>query len=228
MADAPRVEPVATWPGLTQMAELQKLLWAAKAPVAILGGSGWNAQAVAVFQRFAERFDLPVATSFRRAMLFNGDHPNYAGEIGIGPNPKLKARIAVADVVLLVGGRMAEMPSQAYTLFDIPAPRQKLVHVHAGAEELGRVYHPHLAIHASPPAFCAALESVQPPQVLPWAGAAAQARTEFLDWTDRLPERPGAGFTQGEAMLWLRGQLPVDAIVCNGAEIGRASCRERV
>ena len=217
VADAARVEPVPTWPGLTQMAELQKLLWAAQSPVAILGGSGWNTAAVAAFQRFAERFDLPVATSFRRAMLFNGDHPNYAGEIGIGPNPKLKARIAGADVVLLAGGRMAEMPSQAYTLFGIPSGGQKLVHVHAGAEELGRVYHPHLAIHASPPAFCAALESLQPPQVLPWAGAAQAARQEFLGWTDVVPARAGAGFTMGEAMLWLRQRLPADAIVCNGA-----------
>ena len=217
VADAPRVEPVQTWPGLTQMAELQKLLWAAKAPVAILGGSGWNAQSVAAFQRFAERFDLPVATSFRRAILFNGDHPNYAGEIGIGPNPKLKTRIAEADVVLLVGGRMAEMPSQAYTLFGVPLPRQKLVHVHAGAEELGRVYHPRLGIHASPPAFCAALESLQPPQNLPWAGAAQSARADFLDWTGKVPLRAGAGFTMGEPVMWLRQRLPPDAIVTNGA-----------
>ena len=216
VTDAPRVEPVVTWPGQTQMAELQKLLWAAKAPIAILGGSGWNVRAVEAFQRFAERFDLPVATSFRRAMLFDGDHPNYAGEIGIGPNPKLKARIAGADVVVLIGGRMAEMPSQAYTLFNVPSPQQKLVHVHAGAEELGRVYHPHLGIHASPGAFCAALESLQPPNALPWAGTAAQARADFLDWTDHLPGLD-AGFNLGEAMLWLRNRLPKDAIVTNGA-----------
>ena len=113
VAASPRVEPVETWPGQTQMAELQKMLWAAKRPIAILGGSGWSEKACASVTRFAERFELPVATSFRRAMLFSGDHPNYAGEIGIGPNPKLKARIEGADLVLLIGGRMAEMPSQA-------------------------------------------------------------------------------------------------------------------
>ena len=217
VADAARVEPVPTWPGLGQMADLQKLLWAAKNPIAILGGSAWDARAVAAFQRFAERFDLPVATSFRRASLFDGDHRNYAGEIGIGPNPKLKARIESADLVLLLGGRMAEMPSQSYTLFDVPSPRQQLVHVHAGAEELGRVYHPALGIHASPAAFCAALESLQPPLALPWAGSAASARAEFLDWTDHVPVLKGAGFTLGAAMLWLRARLPADAIVCNGA-----------
>ena len=177
IAPAQRVEPIETWPGQTQMAELQKLLWAAKRPVMILGGSGWSDKARSAVTRFAERFDLPVATSFRRAMLFSGDHPNYAGEIGIGPNPKLKARIEQADLVLMVGGRMAEMPSQAYTLFDIPVPKQKLVHVHADAEELGRVYHPFLGIHASPRAFAAALETLQPPNTLPWQAERGQTRS---------------------------------------------------
>ena len=142
VADAPRVEPAAIWPGQTQMAELQKMLWAAKSPIAILGGGGWSERAGAAFMRFAERFDLPVAASFRRASLVDGGHPNYAGEIGIGPSPKLKARIEAADLVLLIGGRMSEMPSQSYTLFAIPEPRQTLVHVHADALEIGRVYHP--------------------------------------------------------------------------------------
>ena len=158
VADAIRVEPAQTWPGTPIMQDLQTRLQAARAPVAILGGSGWSQRAVDDFVRFSERFDLPVATSFRRASLFPNSHRNYAGEIGIGPNPKLKARIDNADLVLLVGGRMAEMPSQSYTLFQIPDPRQALVHVHAGAEELGRVYHPALAIHATPAAFSASLD----------------------------------------------------------------------
>ena len=216
VAAGPRVEAIETWPGQTQMAELQKMLWAAKRPIAILGGSGWSEKARASMIRFAERFDLPVATSFRRAMLFDGDHPNYAGEIGIGPNPKLKARIEGADLVLLIGGRMAEMPSQAYTLFDIPVPKQKLVHVHADAEELGRVYHPTLGIHASPRAFAAALETLQPPQTIAWAEARKTAREDFLAWTDIIPTVPGA-FQIGEAVRWLRDRIPHDTVITNGA-----------
>ncbi|PMX28423.1 thiamine pyrophosphate-binding protein, partial [Pseudomonas sp. MPR-R2A7] len=90
----------------------------------------------------AERFDLPVATSFRRASLIDADHSHYAGDLGIGPSPGLKARIDNADVLLLIGGRMSEMPSSSYTLLDIPTPRQKLIHVHPGSEELGRIYQP--------------------------------------------------------------------------------------
>ena len=161
--DATAFEPVESWPGLTDMSRLQKLLWAAKRPVALIGGSRWSEQACAALMRFAERFALPVATTFRRGHLFDALHPCYAGDMGIGPNPKLLARVKGADLVLLIGGRMSEMSSQSYTLFDIPEPQMKLVHVHPGAEELGRVYHPTLAIEAAPTAFCAALEGLQPP-----------------------------------------------------------------
>jgi len=214
--DAVRVDPAPTWPGLTQMAELQKLLWAAKKPIAILGGSGWSAKAVDSFVRFAERFDLPVATSFRRAMLFPNGHANYAGELGIGPNPKLLARVKDAGLVLLVGGRMAEMPSQSYTLFEIPAPRQTFVHVHSDANELGRVYHPALAINATPQAFCAQLESVQPPNAVAWAGAAASAHADYVAWSEKAPPIPGA-MQFGAALTQLREKLGEDFIVTSGA-----------
>jgi acetolactate synthase-1/2/3 large subunit len=215
VVDAPRADPAPIWPGLTQMAELQKMLWAAQKPIAILGGGGWDERGRAAMQRFAERFELPVATSFRRAGLFDGDHPNYAGEIGLGPNPKLKARIAEADLVLLIGGRMAEVPSQGYALFDIPQPRQALVHVHADAGEVGRVYHPALGIVATPPAFCAALESLQPPNAIGWSGQAEAARAAFLGWTDSPAPIPG-DVQLGEIMLWLGERVP-DAIFTNGA-----------
>ena len=216
VTDAPRVEPVLAWPGLTQMAELQKMLWAADRPMLVLGGSGWTAKACATIARFSDRFDLPVATSFRRASLFDADHPNYAGEIGIGPNPKLKERLEAADLIVLVGGRMAEMPSQSYTLLDIPVPAQKLVHVHAGAEELGRVYHPTLGIHAAPATFASSLESVQPPAQLRWAGATREARADYLAWTNGAPTAPGA-IDLAEVMIALRERLPHDAVVTNGA-----------
>ena len=216
VSNAARVEPVQTWPGQTQMAELQKLLWAAQNPIVILGGGGWSEKAVSSLVRFAERFDLPIVTSSRRAMLFPGDHPNYAGELAIGPNPKLRARIEAADLVLVVGGRMAEIPSQSYKLFAIPTPRQSLVHVHADPEELGRVYHPRLGINATPPAFAAALESLQPPNVIGWSAQTREANAQFHDWTDTAPQMPG-DVQLGEIALWLRERLPHDAVIANGA-----------
>ena len=213
--DAPRVEPAPIWPGLTQMAELQKMLWAAERPIAIVGGAGWTENARATVQRFAERFELPLAASFRRASLIDGEHPNYVGEIGLSANPKLKARIENADLVLLIGSRMSEAASQAYTLFDIPTPRQRLVHVHADAHEIGRNYHPTLGIIATSPAFAAALEAVQPPTTITWGTRTREARGDYLAWSEQAPAIPGP-VQMAEVMFTLRRRAP-EAIVTNGA-----------
>ncbi len=214
-ADAPRVEPAPIWPGQTQMAELQKMLWAAERPVAIVGGSGWTPAASASALRFAERFDLPVVASFRRASALDGEHANYAGEIGIAANPKLKARIEKADLVLLIGGRMSEAASQGYTLFGIPTPTQKLVHVHPDPLEIGRNYHPALGVVATPAAFAAALEAVQPPSVITWSDATREARADYLAWSEQAPKTPGP-VQVSEIMFTLRRRVP-DAIFTTGA-----------
>ncbi|SDR62987.1 acetolactate synthase-1/2/3 large subunit [Rhizobiales bacterium GAS191] len=216
VADAPRVEPAQPAPGETEMARLQALLAAAERPLVILGGSGWSEEARAAMIRFAERFDLPMTTSFRRSALFPADHANYAGDLGVGPSPKLAGRVKEADLVLLVGGRFSEQQSASYTLLDVPVPRQKLVHVYPDAAELGRVYQPTLAINATPAAFAVALDKLPTPNRLAWGERTASARAEFLDWTGKPRALPGA-LQLGEAMLWLRGRLPADAIVANGA-----------
>ena len=167
-----------------------------------------------------KRFELPVACTFRRQMLFPADHASYIGDLGLGVNPKLLARIKDADLVLLVGGRLSEIPSQAYTLLDIPAPQQKLVHVHPDPSELGRVYAPHLAINASPIAFTAALEAVHPPASLPWSEGTKAAHADYLAWSDptadpscrRAADGRGDGASSQDAavrhdLLQRRGQL---------------------
>jgi acetolactate synthase-1/2/3 large subunit len=214
--DAPSFEPVETWPGLTDMSRLQKMLWTAQRPIMILGGSRWSENAWAATQRFAERFDLPMVTTFRRGHLFDQTHRNYAGDLGVGPNPKLVARIKGSDLVVLVGSRMGEMPSQSYTLFDIPQPRQTLVHVHPGADELGRVYRPNLGINASPTAFAAALEGLQAPNTIPWSDGTRIANADYIAFSETATDVPGA-VNLGEIMVWLREQFSPDDILCNGA-----------
>jgi acetolactate synthase I/II/III large subunit len=216
VADAPSFEPVEIWPGASDMIRLQKLLAAAERPIMLLGGSRWSLSACAAVARFADRFALPVATTFRRAHLIDPAHPCYAGDLGIGPNPKLLARVKGADLILLVGGRLGEMPSQSYTLLEIPAPRQTLVHVFPGIEELGRVYRPHLAINATPTAFAAALEGLEPPNQLKWRKETPTAHADFLAWTDKPTAVPGP-VNLGEIIVGLREKLPADAVICNGA-----------
>ncbi len=214
--DATAFEPVEIWPGESDMRRLGDLLTAAKRPIALIGGSRWTEQSTLAMMRFAERFALPVATTFRRGHLFDAMHPCCAGDFGIGPNPKLLARVKGADLVLLIGGRFGEMPSQSYSVFDIPEPQTKLVHIHPGAEELGRVYHAHLAINAAPTAFCVALEKLQAPNDIAWRGESDTAHADYLAWGEKATPVPGA-VNLGEVMVWLRDNLPPDAIITQGA-----------
>ncbi|MGL5447519.1 MAG: thiamine pyrophosphate-binding protein, partial [Rhabdaerophilum sp.] len=216
VADAPLAEPLQTHPSLSQMAQLQKRLWAAKKPIVIAGGTGWSQQAVDRLVRFAEEFDLPVANSFRRQMLFPEHHTRYVGNLGIGPHAALLKYVEDADLILAIGARLGEMPSQGYTLLDIPGNGERLIHVHPGAEELGRVYATSLPIHASMEAFAAALQTLQPPREKPWFDAVIDLHVEYLRWTEVPKSIPGT-LQMGAVMEYLRDNLPEDAILCNGA-----------
>ncbi len=212
--DAPPYNAVETAPGAADMEKFAQLLGAAKSPILLLGGSRWSQEASDRIARFAEKYSLPVATTFRRLHLFDALHPCYAGDLGIGPNPKLTERIKSSDLVVLIGGRMGELPSQSYALFDIPRPQMTFVHVHPGAEELGRVYNPHLPINATPTAFALALEQLPVPA---WVhGQADAAHADYLAWTETPTDQPG-GVNFGAVLVWLRDYLPADAIICNGA-----------
>lgn len=219
MAEAPAAlpaTPVQTSPGAAEMHGLAELLSKAKRPFVILGGSRWSAEAKAAIERAAESWALPVSVSFRRQMLFDHLHPCYAGDVGIGPNPKLATYIKQADLVLLVGGRFGEMPSSDYTLLKSPYPDQTLVHVHPDASELGRVYRPTIAINATPEAFAAAFAKLKPEGQPVWSGETERLHGHYLDWST--PPETGPGPVQmGPIMNYLESVLPDDTIFTNGA-----------
>ena len=208
--------PVPSHPGPSQIAELGALLAKAKKPLAILGGTRWTAQSVADFTAFAECWQLPVACSFRRQMLFDHHHANYAGDVGIGINPALASEIKASDLLLVVGARLGEMPSSGYTLIDIPYPSQTLVHVHADAGELGRVYRPDLAINADSTSFVDALAALKPSVVPARSGRAEAMHQAYLGWSTPPASGPG-DVHMGPIMEWLEANLPDDAIMTNGA-----------
>ena len=214
--NAPPYEPVETSPGEEEMARFGELLAESQNPLFVLGGSRWSEVARGQIHEFADRTGLPIATSYRRSTLFYPLHPLYAGDLGLGPNPKLVARVKAADLLVLVGGRLGEIPSQGYSLLSSPSPKTKLVHIHPGAEEIGRVYRPHLAIHSSPNRFVAALKRLA---ILPnraWRESANAAHADFVAWTETATPQPG-DVNLGEIMIWLRDHVPADTILCNGA-----------
>jgi acetolactate synthase-1/2/3 large subunit len=195
---------------------LSDLLANAKRPIAILGGTRWTAEAKSAFEKAAEAWALPVGVSFRRQMLFDHLHPCYAGDVGIGPNPKLAAYIKQADLVLMVGGRFGEMPSSDYTLLKSPYPDQTLVHVHADPDELGRVYRPTVAINSSPASFAEAFAATAPKAPPVWEGETKRLHATYLDWSTPPETGPGP-VAMGQIMTYLETVLPDDAIFTNGA-----------
>jgi len=201
-------------PADADMAKLSGLLGEAKRPLVILGGTVWTREACGDLRAFAENSGLPIACSFRFQDLFDNRDDHYVGDVGIGINPRLAERVRTADLLLVIGARLGEMTTGAYTLVEPPRPRQKLVHVHAGAEELGRVYQGELLINSGMPQFAAALRNLKV-NGSAWKAWREQARADYLEWT-----RPNAnpGRVQlAEIVAWLREHLPEDAIVANGA-----------
>ncbi|MGF6370505.1 thiamine pyrophosphate-binding protein [Paraburkholderia sp. MM5482-R1] len=214
---APAYHRVAASPSAAQIAKLRELLEGAQRPMVIAGGSGWTAAACADLRRFIENWQLPIGLAFRFQDTFDNEHPNYAGDVGLGINPALAQRIRDADLLLALGPRLGEATTNGYTLLDIPKTKQTLVHVHQGAEELGRVYAADLPIVSGMPELAAMLAELQPSSSgrLAWAGAAEEAHRAYLDW--RKP-RPIPGDVQmGEVIQQLRAHLPDDAILTNGA-----------
>lgn len=210
----PRVEPVQAWPAPGPLRSLRALLVAAQRPFVIAGGSGWDAQAARALQRFAENWQLPVGCGFRFQDCFDNRHPLYAGDVGIGINPALARRIKDADLVIALGVRLGEMTTGGYTLLEVPRPAQRLVHVHAGPEELGRVYAADLLLQASVANAARALESLSAPPVLPWRDWTQAAADDCA--ANRVPQAV-VPLDMAQVMLTLQRLVPEDTVYTNGA-----------
>ena len=210
----PQVEPVHAWPAPGGLRALREMLLAAQRPIVIAGGSGWDAEAAAALQRFAENWNLPVACGWRFQDSFDNRHPLYAGDVGIGINPKLAARIRDADLIIALGIRLGEMTTGGYTLLQAPRPAQRLVHIHAGAEELGRVYAADLLLQASMATAARALEGLAAPATLPWAAHTTAAQA---DYAANLVAPPVEPMDLAVVVKTLQRLLPEDTVYTNGA-----------
>jgi acetolactate synthase I/II/III large subunit len=219
----PRVEAVQAWSDPGSLRELRELLLQSKKPFVIAGGGAWTPQAAQALQRFAENWKLPVGNAFRFQDTFDNHHPLYAGDVGIGLNPKLAARVKESDLIIAIGPRLGEMTTGGYSLLQAPKARQKLVHIHASAEELNRVYQADLAINATMNAAARSLEVLTAPAEIPWA---AWSEAAHADYEANLVPQPMAGVSEEASggvvdmpaiVAVLQKHLPDDAVVTNGA-----------
>jgi acetolactate synthase-1/2/3 large subunit len=215
VSDAGAFKRVVMTPAVEQMAAMEQLLQQSERPLMVLGGSGWDTESVHNIQCFAEQQNLPVAASFRCQDLFDNRHPNYAGDLGFAASAQLTAAVKEADLLLVVGSRMGEVSTGGYAALNIPVPKQTLIHVHQGIEELGRVYQPTLAINSSMSSFATGAAKLTP-----------DTSQRHSEWTRSLnenyqgnlqcPASPG-DVQLAEIINWLNRRLPDDAILTNGA-----------
>ncbi len=211
----PRVQPVRAWPAPGGLRDLRAMLLAAERPIVIAGGFGWDAEAAAALQRFAENWQLPVCCGWRFQDTFDNRHALYAGDVGIGINPKLAKRIVEADLVIALGIRLGEMTTGGYELLQAPRPKQKLVHIHSGAEELGRVYAADLMLQASMACAAKALEALTaPPEQPVWA---EHTEAAAADYTANLQAPAVAPLDLAVVVKSVQAALPDDTIYTNGA-----------
>ena len=215
----PRVEAVQAWSDPGALRELRTLLLASERPLVIAGGGGWTPQSAAALQRFAENWQLPVTNAFRFQDTFDNHHALYAGDVGLGINPALARRVRESDLLIAIGPRLGESTTGGYTLIEAPVPKQKLVHIHASAEELGRVYQPTLAINATMNAAARSLEVLTAPPTLPWVNWTEACHADYLANID--PANGGItlpGTIDMPAIIHtLQKHLPADAVLTNGA-----------
>ena len=208
--------PVRAHPGAADLAELGRLLAAAERPIMLVGGGGWDDRACHDITKFAEANQLPVCCSFRRQDIVDNRSPSFVGDLGTGASAALVARIKEADLLLAVGARIGEITSQSYSLMGIPDPGKVLIHVHAGAEELGRVFRPSLPIQSGMSEFAAAAAALPPVPAPRWSDWRAAVRSEYE--AGLVPTTTaGAALDLGKVMTWLRDRLPDDAIVTSDA-----------
>jgi acetolactate synthase-1/2/3 large subunit len=219
----PRVEPVEAWSDPGALRRLREMLLKSERPFVIAGGGGWTPQAAQALQRFAENWCLPVGNAFRFQDTFDNHHPQYAGDVGIGINPLLAKRIRESDLIIAIGPRLGEMTTGGYTLLQAPKATQTLVHIHASAEELNRVYQADLAIHASMRAAARSLEVLTAPVSVPWeswtqgCNADYQANLQPSVINDLLTDTPAGLVNMPQVIAMLQKHLPADAVLTNGA-----------
>ncbi|MBS0244298.1 MAG: thiamine pyrophosphate-binding protein, partial [Proteobacteria bacterium] len=214
-ADAKPARFAAPAPSAADEAALAAALAKAERPLVIIGGPGWSRDVQKTVETFAERFDLPVAASFRCQDYIDNRHPCYVGHAGLGLDAKLADAIKNADLLLVIGSRLGEITTAGYTLVGIPNPKPYLIHVHPSPSELGSVYSPDLPILSTAANFANVLARLPAPKSKPWA-AQRKALRELQEASWKPTPTPGAVRLE-EVVRTVSEMLPENGIVTNGA-----------
>ncbi|NNE63307.1 MAG: thiamine pyrophosphate-binding protein [Gammaproteobacteria bacterium] len=213
--DAKPWKHVAIHPSSEDIDKTVEMLSSANRPIIMVGGGGWNQPTGTALQEFAKESAIPIVNSFRCQDYVDNEHPNYIGDVGIGVNPALATRIREADCLLVIGARLGEMTTGGFELIDIPNPQQTFIHVHAGAEELGHIYQPDLAINSTSPAFVAALKDRRLRRRDNAEDDLSRSRKIYENWNASIHTE--SQLELSEIIKIVKDNTDDDAIICNGA-----------
>ncbi len=213
----PRVQATKAQCDPEALQEFSQMLQKAQRPLVIVGGGGWSVESAKALEAFAKAWHLPVGCAFRFQDTFDNYLPQYAGDVGIGINPKLAQRISESDLIIAIGPRLGEMTTNGYELIKAPKPLQKLVHFHASADELGRVYQADLSFNATMNAAALALKDLRPAEgeSLVWRDWTDAIHQEYLE--NLRPQTLPGSVDMAQVMKVVSECLPPDAVLSNGA-----------
>jgi acetolactate synthase I/II/III large subunit len=138
---------------------LATMLARAERPLVWVGGALANADMATLqaLQTLAEQWMLPVSPTHRRPQLFDAQHPNYGGYMGIRVPKDLVTEMKKADLLVALGERITDSVSQSYSFPTAPDPQLPLIQVWPDPNEIGRVFRPDLGIAAEPAEIIRAL-----------------------------------------------------------------------
>jgi acetolactate synthase-1/2/3 large subunit len=210
---SPLVEPAPIGLAPQVAATIAERLHRAERPLLLLGGSGWDAASAALIAGWAQSASLPIVLSFRRKALIDNDHPCYVGDLGLGANPALAARVQSCDLLVALGARLGENPTAGYSLFKPGETARKLVHIYPDPNELDRVWPCAIAAVADMKSAAEGLARLE--LTRNWSGWCADAREDYERFSQ--PVQVTGAVNPSELFAALRRALPDDAIVANGA-----------
>ncbi len=216
MTSAPvlsHVEPAVLRPSDASIQQLKAMLQSARQPLVVAGG-GFTVDGARALERWITRWSLPAACAFRWQDTIDNRYPFYAGDMGIAINGALAQRVRDADLFIALGMRLTEMETSGYTLLQVPRSQQKLVHLFAAPEELGKVYAPDLALPCSMAEVASVLDALTPDHDVPWLGWARAARADY-DATQFAPAV--APMDMAQVVKTVQRLVPDDTIYTNGA-----------
>ena len=135
---------------VTQVNLIKDELEKSKKPLIICGGGGWSDIGRDYLKRFAESVNIPVICGFRNQDLMDTNSFAYVGDASFGKPQYIKDLIKNSDLILAINIRFGEVVTDAWSLFDFPHPKQKIIHTHVSEAEINKVYHCELGVVASP------------------------------------------------------------------------------